>query len=599
MKLCTFLQCFYILLLLALANPAFASDSARSGSEEAPSAIMGDLDLSKIPHAWLSVLGGRSLTRPVKTSYGWAGLTDGGIVTAFTEDGATFWQSSLPSGALSFISADNDDFVAVPLKSKSLCFMNPRGKILWTKEIGFEAKFAPFFGRDGRIFVFGKDSAACFGANGIRKWSIKSEAFDASIPVAEFPDGTLVVFLEAKEDGKTAGMRISPFGEQIERIVFASRVVNALSVPEGVLLAFSDGSLGLCAIDEKSGEPFSKWIFPDTDLAEGVKFARLDSDILYAVASPSPNGLRVHVINTQAAKILRTFTVPEIKKASYVVATPDGIFMAEAPTAAIYTSTGRRVRAIKFPLNKNKTEYDYVLYGNGGTAVFTSRSWTVTGWKILHGTPQKKSPKKTSPNYDSLYASANSDYRKMYDAPKKSRQKALREGGYASSEKLFWKSAKFVMDEYFSIKNTRHNGLTRVPDDEGVYFTLPEQVAVISTLGLFGTKSASDYLSRVLCSETDESALLAALKAIRGCPYDPDGVVMDALASLANRTPANKEAVLCEVCETACALSGFMGKKSFFEKAFDIISDLSMPQYGNLTKEKSRKSYEKLAEINK
>lgn len=599
MKLCTFLQCFYVFLVIAVSNPAFAADNARNASGETSSAIMGDLDLSKIPHAWLSVLGGRSLTRPVKTSYGWAGLTDGGMITAFTEDGATFWQSSLPSGALSFISADNDDFLAVPLKNKNLCFMNPRGKVLWTKEIGFEAKFAPFFGRDGRIFVFGKDCAACFGVNGIRKWSIKSESFDPSIPIAEFPDGTIVVFLEAKEDGKTAGMRISPFGDQIERIVFASRVVNSLSVPEGVLLAFSDGSLGLCAIDEKSGEPFSKWIFSDTELEEGVKFARLDSDILYAVASPSPQGLRVHIINTQAEKILRSFIVPEIKKASYVAATPDGIFMADAPNAAIYTSTGRRVRAIKFPVNKNKTEYDYVLFGDGGTVVFTSRSWTVTGWKILHGTPQKKPPKNNSMNYDSLYASTKSDYKKMYDAPKKSRQKALREGGYASSEKVFWKSAKFVMDEYISIKNTRHNGLTRIPEDEGVYFTLPEQIAVISTLGLFGTKSASDYLSRVLRSESDESVLVAALKAIRSCPYDPDGVVMDALVGLAKKIPANKEFLLGEVCDAACALCGFMCKKSFFEKTFDILSDLSMPQYGNSTKEKARKSYEKLAEINK
>lgn len=599
MKLYTTLVYFCVFLFI-VANPFFAADDvrARKGSDETPSAVMGDLDLSKIPHAWLSVLGGRSLTRPARTSYGWAGLTDGGIITAFTEDGATFWQGSLPSGALGFISADNDDFLAVPLKNKNLCFMSPLGKILWTKEIGFEAKFEPFFGRDGRIFVFGKDSAACFGANGIRKWSIKTEAFDASIPVAEFPDGTLVVFLEAKDDGKTAGMRISPFGEQIERIVFASSVVNAVSVPEGVMLAFSDGSLGLCAIDEKSGEPFSKWIFPDTNLAEGVKFARLDSDILYAVASPSPQGLRVHIVNTQAAKILRTFTVPEIKKASYVVATPDGIFMADAPTAAIYTSAGRRVRAIKFPLNKNKTEYDYVLFGDGGTVVFTSRSWTVTGWKILHGTPQKKSPKKNM-GYDSLYASVNLDYKKLYDAPKKSRQKALREGGYASSEKTFWKDAKFVMDEYFSIKNTRHNGLTRIPEDEGFYFAFPEQIAVISTLGLFGTKSASEYLSRVLLSENDESALVAALKAIRSSPYDPDGILMDALAGLAKKIPAQKETVLCEVCETAVALCGFMCKKSFFEKTLDILSNLSLPQYGKLTKEKARKSYEKLAEINK
>lgn len=592
---------FLTFVFILLSARMFCADAGLAGtlSNEASSTLMGDIDLSKIPHAWLSVLGGSSLTRPVKTSYGWANLTDGSMITSFTEDGTILWKGSLPSATLNFISADNDDFLAVPLRNKKLCFINPRGKVLWTKEIGFEAKCAPFFGRDGRMFVFGKDSIACFGANGIRKWSISCEVLDASLPAAEFSDGTLVVFLDAEEDGKTVGLRISPFGEQIERIVFASRVVNSLSVPEGVLLAFADGSLGLCAIDEESGDSFSKWTFTGINLAEGVKFARLDSDMLYAVVSPSPKGLQVHIINTQAAKLLRSFTVPEIKKASYVTATPSGIFMADAPTAAIYTSTGRRVRAIKFPLNKNKTVYDYVLYGDGGNIVFTSSSWTVTGWKILHGVSQKKTTKKLSANYDALYASTNSDYKRMYDAPKKSRQKTLREGGYASSEKSFWKDAKFVMDEYLSIKNTRHNGIARIPEDQGAYFALGEQIAVISTLGLFGTKDAADYLSRVLISETDESVLVPALKAIQACPYDPDGVVMDALASLIRKTPARKEALLCEVCDTACALCDFMCKKSFFEKAIGILSNLSMPQHGKMTKEKSRKAYKKLAEINK
>ncbi len=588
---------FFTFFFILFAARAFCTDAGLA--EEVSNTLMGDIDLSKIPHAWLSVLGGSSLTRPVKTSYGWADLTDGSMITAFTEDGTILWKGSLPSATLNFISADSDDFLAVPLRNKKLCLVNPRGKVLWSKEIGFEAKSAPFFGRDGRMFVFGRDAAACFGANGIRKWSIAGEVLDPSLPVAEFSDGTLVVFLDEKEDGKTVGMRISPFGEQIERIVFASRVVNSLSVPEGVLLAFADGSLGLCAIDEESGDSFSKWIFPDTNVAEGVKFARLDSDMLYAVVSPSPKGLQVHIINTQVAKRLRTFTVPEIKKASYVTATPNGIFMADAPTAAIYTSTGRRVRAIQFPLNKNKTVYDYVLFGDSGNIIFTSSSWTVTGWKILHGASPKKSAKKNSANYDALYASANLDYKRMYDAPKKSRQKALREGGYASSEKNFWKNAKFVMDEYFSIKNTRHNGLTRVPEDQGSYFSLGDQIAVISTLGLFGTKSASDYLSRVLLAETDESVLVPALKAVQACPYDPDGFVMDALEHLAKKTPPRNEAVLCEVCDTVCALCGFMGKRSSFEKAIIILSNLSMPQHGNLTKEKSRKAYKKLAEINK
>ena len=596
MKFCTFLA-YLLFFLLATKTIAFSAETDLSISQEESRSIMGDLDLEKTPHEWLSVISGRALIEPVRTSYGWAAATDGRMITAFSESGTVLWQKSIPSAPEKFISASKNDFLAVTLKNKKLALLNPSGVVLWTAETELQAETAPLFGRDGRIFVFASDSAACFGANGIRKWTAKIPAMNRELPPVELNDGSVVIFAEALENGKTVGTRISPFGEMLERIVFADQIRGTFSVPDGALLSFADGTLGLCAFDKTSHSVLSKWVIKNLALSAGTIFENLGSQVLLAAASPSPSGTKIHIVNTNAARTIRSFDIPEIKSANYVEYTSNGIFVADSASGALYSIAGKKIRAVRFPKNSGRDAFDFVLFGQNGVAVLVSKSWKITGWKIVRGSTAD-SAQKTQTGYETFYSEVPNDFSRMHDAPKTSRKNAILSGDYASEEKKFWKDAQFVMEEYFTQRTSLSATSPRTSEETPAEFGLDEQMAVISMLGAFGTRDAANYLARVLGLESDEAVLRAALKSVQEFGYDPDFLVIGAIEQLIKKSNPKQEKLIAECCESLYSICRFMGRPALYKKGRAIISNLFLPQYSQSTKKSARKVYEKLAEIN-
>ena len=596
MKFCTLLAYFLILFFVSK-NIAFSAETDLSISQEESRSIMGDLDLEKTPHEWLSVISGRALIEPVRTSYGWAAVTDGRMITTFSESGTVLWQKSIPSAPEKFISASKNDFLAVTLKNKKLALLNPSGVVLWTAETELQAATAPLFGRDGRIFVFASDSAACFGANGIRKWTAKIPAMNRELPPVELNDGSVIIFAEALENGKTVGTRISPFGEMLERIVFADQIRGTFSVPDGALLSFADGTLGLCALDKASHSVLSKWVIKNLALSAGTIFENLGSQVLVAAASPSPSGTKIHIVNTSVARTIRSFDIPEIKSANYVEYTSNGIFVADSTSGALYSIAGKKIRAVRFPKNSGRDAFDFVLFGQNGVAVLVSKSWKITGWKIVRG-GTADSAQKTQTGYETFYSEVPNDFSRMHDAPKISRKNALLSGDYASEEKKFWKDAQFVMEEYFTQRTSLSATSPRTSEETPAEFGLDEQMAVISMLGAFGTRDAANYLARVLGLENDEAVLRAALKSVQEFGYDPDFLVIGAIEQLIKKSNPRQEKLIVECCESLYSICRFMGRPALYKKGRAIISNLFLPQYSQSTKKSARKVYEKLAEIN-
>lgn len=596
MKYCTILAYFLILFFIPQ-NAAFSADADVSNLQEESRSLMGDLDLEKTPHAWLSVISGRALVEPVRTSYGWAAATDGRMITAFSEGGTVLWQKPIPSAPERFISASRNDFLAATLKNKRLALLNPSGVVLWTAETGLQAASAPLFGRDGRIFVFASDSAACFGANGIRKWTASIPAMNRELSPVELNDGSVVIFAEATENGKTIGTRISPFGELLERIVFADKINKAFSVPDGALLSFADGTLGLCAAETESRALSSKWIIKNLALSAGTVFENLGSRVLVAAASPSPSGTKIHIVNTGAARVIRSFDIPEVKSASYVEYTPNGIFVADSTSGALYSIAGKKIRAVRFPNNSGRDAYDFVLFGQNGVAVFVSKSWKITGWNIVRG-GAADSAQTVQANYNAFYGEIANDFSRMRDAPSDARRNALLAGGYASEEKQFWKDAQFVMEEYFSQRTRLSSSSPRAQEETPTEFNLDEQVAVISMLGAFGTRDAANCLARVIAMENDETVLRAALKSVQEFGYDPDLLTINAIEQLIKKSNPKQEKLIAECCESIYSICRFMGRPALYRKGRAILSNLFLPQYGQSTKKSARKVYEKLAEIN-
>lgn len=587
---------YFLILFLLATNAAFGADANLQAAQEENKSVMGDLDLEKVPYEWLSVISGRALVEPVRTSYGWAASTDGRMITAFSEEGVVLWQKSIPSAPEKFISASENDFLAVTLKNKRLALVNPSGVVLWTAETGLQAAAAPLFGRDGRIFVFAQDEAACFGANGIRKWTAKIPAASKDLPPVELNDGSVLIFAEGLENGKTVGTRISPFGELLERIVFADQIRTAFSVPDGALLSFADGTLGLCAVEKESRATSSKWVIKDLALSATTIFENLESKVLVAAVSSSSSGTKVHIVNTGAARIIRSFDIPEIKSANYVEYTASGIFVADSTSGALYSISGKKIRTVRFPKNSGRTSYDFVLFGHNGVAVFVAKSWKITGWKIVKGGSQDSAPKSKS-GYEAFYSETPNDYSRMRGAPTASRKNALLSGDYASEEKKFWKDAQFVMAEYFMQRTSKNAPSQRGAEETPAEFSLDDQVAVISMLGTFGTRDASNILARVLGLENDATVLRAALKSVQEFGYDPDLLIIGAIEQLIKKSSPKQEKLIAECCESLYSICRFMGRPALYKKGRAIISNLFLPQYSQSTKKSARNVYEKLAEI--
>ncbi len=265
--------------------------------QEPEASLLSDIDLGAAQYNWLSVKSGKSLCRPARTSYGWLDLTDGKMASAISESGKILWQKGLPYTPLPLISAAPGDFSYVALRNKKACLLNHSGLVLWQRDIGFEPTWPLLPGRDGRAFAFGKTEAACLGINGILKWRLKTEPLSLSLAPVQANDGSLLMFLEAMTDGKTAALRFSPFGELLERIVFAGKVVGAAASEDGALLAFDDGSLGLCAVI--NGEAKSKWVIKGAAFGAKVLFEECGSPGKIAAASCSGGGTRVALVDTK------------------------------------------------------------------------------------------------------------------------------------------------------------------------------------------------------------------------------------------------------------------------------------------------------------
>ena len=364
--------------------------------------VLTDVDLSKTPYSWLLVSSGSAVCRPIKTSYGWLDLTEGKMASAFTESGAVLWQQGLPAQAAGLACADQDGFAAVLLKGRRLCLLNPSGLVLWQKALDFEPKANPLFGRDGRFFVFGKSEAAAFGMNGVQKWKEKTEPLSATLWPMQLDDGSLLLFLEEAQGSKSVGLRLSPFGALLERIVFSGLVSAACSLENGVLLCFSDGSAGLCSVDK--GEAKSKWVIKGLGPGQNPRFFPIDA-FRAALAFSGAGGSRLAVINTKKAAAESVFEAADIKGLEYAQAYGDEFFLAAADFGALYTLAGKRTRGASFPARTKKFNWDYVLYGSGGNIIFTSRNWSVAGWRLLKASRQAASES---------YGSKRKNYKDFY-----------------------------------------------------------------------------------------------------------------------------------------------------------------------------------------
>ena len=190
-----------VLLLLFVANNLFSATDNENLSKN-------KIALSDFP-SWYTVLGGQAVAKPVKTSYGFAVVSDGRLLTACSEKGEILWQKGLRQKSSPYFISGYSDTLYLVSQNGSLSMFNPTGMTLWEHKLKEYPVENLILGKDGRLFVRGLNTLTCFSMTGKVKWT-KDIGQNSDIPTTEFSDGSLLVILKKEINGCSTALRISP-----------------------------------------------------------------------------------------------------------------------------------------------------------------------------------------------------------------------------------------------------------------------------------------------------------------------------------------------------------------------------------------------------
>ncbi|HZK19837.1 MAG TPA: PQQ-binding-like beta-propeller repeat protein, partial [Treponemataceae bacterium] len=214
---------------------------------------------------WQTVLAGNVIAPPHKTPWGFVSITEGKILSAFTDSGKVIWQKTIQDTPSAY-SVNNKDYIyIISDNQQKLSLYNPNGVFLWEKTLPEQACTNPLSGRDGRVFVAAKNSLSCYGLQGICKWHITLAPVHPHFPLLELNDGSLLRIEKQTINNYSCAKRISPYGTILEEIIFSGQITNAAESEEGVLCIFSNGTIGCLAVHDK--QAISKWTLTVEDLA--------------------------------------------------------------------------------------------------------------------------------------------------------------------------------------------------------------------------------------------------------------------------------------------------------------------------------------------
>ncbi|MBR1912285.1 MAG: hypothetical protein IJ828_08025, partial [Treponema sp.] len=398
------------------------------------------VNLADTQPSWTTVLGGSVLTTPVRNSTGYIAAIEGKMLYAFNEEGTIIWKHSVSSKP-DIMSVGKGGMLYLITRSNRLSIVNPSGFELWKVNTGFNVIEKPLPGRDGRVFVRGNVELSCYGIKGARRWHMNIAEQNTSIPLIELNDGRLLVFLNKSRSGQSIAYIISPFGQLEEEIVFSGIVASAESCSQGVLLSFSDGSIGLCTV--KNGKTVSQWILGKSETgfsSSAIIVPAAFPDSIAAFAS----GSKLLYINQKNGAITASLSSSvnassgNTSSLAFKGVTAQGLVLADKAGAECYDRRGVLIWQARFNTSK---AWDYLIVTDDGYIVFCINDWVIESYRVWQSTAASAS---------SYTEQAFSHYRDLYSKTSISSNEIL---GRAVSSKLSkeiaegWKSEDFGTKE--------------------------------------------------------------------------------------------------------------------------------------------------------
>ena len=568
-------------------------------------------DFSTEEPNWTLTLNGKIIAPPQATSYGFAVLTDGRTVYASSDDGTVLWQKELGGRISPYLTVLDGDFLLTVFRGNTLTLLNPEGLPLWSVRVPFTLAASPFIGRDARIFVRGKTDIACYGIKGVCKWHIRTEEQDTK-SIQELPDGSVVVLLSKPDNGRTAALRISPFGEVMEKFAFTGIVASCVSSPQGgILVTLKSGGAGLCALDGKN-KTTTKWALSRTQ--EGLPLPANDGSFFIpysatraALVQPAGGDAAVTFYKLSDGEAATHYRVSgiDVSRISYVNPFLRGMAFADADGAVFCTERESVVWSVRLPdMNGASDPWDYLLYTESGYLIVCKKSWTISGFRVVQNVGGGQLQKQDRGNYTAFFAQETPLY-DMYDIEGKldtgltgsERQAALDGGMYGPLEKSWMSELRSACDAYRStITNASAGGRAKrsvfIEDVAGTD-------AMFKQLSRFGTSTESEIIARLIDAEGIGVHLPTLIVQAGECAYDPAGSMLDSLDKAFRTIPAQNTRLLQTMCDTVFSICRFMGRPAFYRHGKDILARLLYPEYDAKVRAYAAQTLQKIASLGK
>ena len=577
----------------------------------------GKIDLKKLNPDQILVLGGNVLCQPKSASYGWVCPGEGKMLYAFTEEGTILWQKMFRQKLNPFISVGLCDMIYVVTKDCFLNMLNPGGTLLWSKKCSFDIAEDPLVGKDGRVFVRGKNGIECYGINGVLRWSVKTELQNTKLPLLEFNDGSILFFLERESEGKSIARVCSPFGDVSEEIIFSSKVSSAKGTVQGVLICFADSSIGMCSI-EKDGGAVSKWLVSSQNagISIPVKFAENTENAVLSEEEfiISSNPAKITRINVKTGEILSVFQTdfPDTQSLRYSGFTKDGLVLCDKQNAACYSLSSVQKKSPEqkivwsAALNPQK-RWSYVYPSQSGYLTFCTNNWVIESYRVKQSVKSKatlstaEKKQKNPQEYKQFYKKQKSTT-SHFMGPAISTQvqqemhKSFTQGNFGKNEVEWISLLSSEMQKLYEDWNT-NNWDHSV---EKPYFTqnLAYTQKILSLTYESGICIERAKLAKLIKSTTDPSILLCLVECAKTAKMDPDGSLLAALEFLLkNKSGAKDSKLILSIADATYEICRYMGRPAFFDKGQEILTFMLYPQFSDDIHEKARETLDKIIEL--
>jgi hypothetical protein len=568
------------------------------------------LTLSNENAVWNTVISGKAICQPCETSYGFAVLTDGKMITACSNNGTKLWEKGVPGKPNPYLTVFANDFLLTVSNEKNLTLINPSGLALWTKKVPFNITNNPYAGRDGRIFVRGKKNICCYGINGILKWQIETPELNKNIPMQELNDGTILCFLTETVQGKSKAIRFTPFGQILENITFSGLIVSAQTCSEGILLAFAGSGMGLCSIKENN--VVTKWVVASEDAVFFQTSSNINSSFVVlknniaCLLLPTQTNSKIVYFRISDGKIINTQIISELdlnkKTCIQKVPAVQGLFVSDNKTAMVIDSSGKIINQVYLPNNDKNKNWNYISYTNSNHIIVCGTNWVLNGFRTIQklSSGSDKINKKT---YNHFYKIDTSYYDTFTFVEKidnsiadSARTKLLLNGKYATLEKD-WTS--IILSATTAYTNSLSQSFSSNRRIEKSLFSkdMPGTEILIKQLAILGTDNFSTVLSKLILNEKDTHLLLMLVSSIKYCAFDPNQTLINSLEKLLKATNSKNSALLMEICDSTYEICQFMGRPALYSHGMKMITQLLFPQYDSAVQNHARETLKKITQL--